>query len=274
MNNDPVHPRLFIEENELQEPVFTGAESDGIVAAAELSEAPLWGGESVNIILVNEGTVGGVNDSSLDHSDGERESNIVGVASPVSSDIEKWSKLKNVARKAAIAVELGAGPVRYGGFLAILKGTGSVPMSVGYLAGSTLLTEGAGVYAVADVLERNESKFLRKINDEIDKRIDRSRRLGVLGKAVISNYIGVPAMLAATHREEPERTKRENIKRGMMASVMLTGAVAVQGVLIAEGATNITEPKVAVPTFAALGCLAGLGKRALNRFKLNKGAKE
>ena len=124
------------------------------------------------------------------------------------------------------------------------------------------------------MLDRNESRLLRKINEILDSKIDRTKRLGVLGKVAISNYFGVPAMLAATHREEPERTKKENVKRGMLASAMLTGAVAVQGVLIAEGVSNITEPKVVIPTFAALGGLVALGKRVLNRFQVKKGTKE
>ncbi|CAN5419428.1 hypothetical protein BH10PAT3_BH10PAT3_2410 [soil metagenome] len=165
---------------------------------------------------------------------------------------ESWKK---TAEGAAIVVETSpvSGIVRYGLYAAVLAKTGNIPAAVGTLAGSTLLTEGVAMRAMANVLDRDNNRALDVVNKFADKFIRRDKRVTPLAEAVITNYLGVPVLLAVKQREDPKRTREQNIRHGAIATILLTGAIAVQGVAVAEGVTNLTDPKVVVPAVAVLG---------------------
>lgn len=188
------------------------------------------------------------------------------------SRIRKFGKTAKQAAEGIIITAEAApfigGPIRYGGFGAILAYTGSTVQSVAYLAGSTMLLESIASVSMADVLRRDKNRAIQLANKVLDKFIKPERKVTPLAEAVITNYLGVPILLAAKQRENPKRTFRENVRHGLFATTLLTGAIAIQGTAIAEGVTNFDDPKTIGAGAVVLAGMAYASKTAKN--KLNK----
>ena len=168
---------------------------------------------------------------------------------------------------AAEALPFIGGPIRYGGFAAILAMTRNEPLAVGYLASSTFALEGAASIAMADVLQRDSNRAVQLANKFANKFVRPDKRVTPLAEAAITNYLGVPLLLAVKQRENPNRTFRENVRHGLFATSLLTGAIALQGAAIAEGVTNITDPKVVATGAGVIGGLVYAGRRAKKKLE-------
>ncbi len=186
----------------------------------------------------------------------------------------KVQRALSVGRRAlgriAIAVEVNPltnGPIRYGAFAATLKSTGNVPLSVGVLVGTTLLVEGGGALAMGDVLERDTSKTLKVLDKAVDKIVPKDKRVSPLAEAVITNYAGVPALMYAKKRENPSMKPEENRKHALKATGLLAGACAIQGVIISEGLTDPTNPKIMVPIVVGIAASVGVINWAKKKIK-------
>jgi hypothetical protein len=177
---------------------------------------------------------------------------------------------KRAVVNTAVAIEINPltnGPLRYGAFAATLKTTGNVPLSVAVLAGTTAVVEGGGALAMGDVLERGTSKTLNIFDKGVDKIVSKGQRVSPLAEAVITNYAGVPALMYAKKRENTEISTAENRKHALKVTSVLVGACAIQGVVIAEGLTDPTNPKIMIPIVAGAAAVVSAGKWAKNKIK-------
>lgn len=170
----------------------------------------------------------------------------------------------------ASEVAFVGGLVRYGGFALILATTKNTVASTAYLAASTAVIESGSAVAMSNILERDDQygKTMGTIDKMTKKILPEGRRVSLLAAVVITNYLGIAPLLYAKNRENKERTLQENRRTGLIAASLLTGACAVQGALVAEGVTDIDNPKVVLPVigaFAAIGAFGKWAKRKINR---------
>lgn len=177
------------------------------------------------------------------------------------------NRVQRVVEGSLISLEASpaGGVLRYGAYAAVLAKTGNIPAAVATLAGSTFVLEGMASAAMINVLERGDNKVIDTANRVADKLVRRDRKVTPLAQIVITDVLGVPVLLAAKQREDATRTREQNTKLGVKATSLLSGAIALQGTLIAEGYANITEPKVVAPAGAALAVLVFGAKKLKDR---------
>lgn len=172
------------------------------------------------------------------------------------------------AQRGILAVEIPPfvnGPVRYGTFLAVLAATQNVPLSAGVLATTTFALEGGAGVAMAHVLDRDDSVIVEKVGTFLDKFLKEGANISPIAEVGIANYLGTPAVLMAKQKANPERTLELNRRHGLLTGAWLAGACAVQGVLIGEGVTDPTNPKVVLPAIGILAATSITYNRIKNR---------
>lgn len=118
--------------------------------------------------------------------------------------------------------------------------------------GTTLAIESAAGVVAADLLEsEGGKKFVEKINDKAEKvGISRDTKFSPVTKAGISYMAGSAVATLVEHREDPTRTRAQNLRYGLLNASALGAVCTVQGALVAEG---IATPNALTVGGAAIG---------------------
>lgn len=177
---------------------------------------------------------------------------------------------KRAVEISVITVEVGPTNelIRYGAFGAALVETRNPVIGAAVLGGSTLLVEGAAALATADVISSDRAtQAYNWINNRLEKVIPNNARMSPLVEGGIALYGGSVVVMAEKQRENPHRTKEQNRKYGLFTAGWLSGVLAVEGALIANGVDNYSDPKSVGAAFVVLGGLAAGAKWAKNHLK-------
>lgn len=188
---------------------------------------------------------------------------------------EQASRLANTFRGAWVAAEVlpfTNGPLRYGlVFGSTIAATGNTVLAASALGVSTALLEGGAVLASSSLLTSGTgTRTLNRLNTELDKPwlqryLPSNKELSPPLQSVVGLYAGTSILLTLKQRENPDRTKQELRKYGLVATAALTAVCTVQGVAIAEGLTNITDPKTMTVSVLTLGGMFAWAKRIKNK---------
>jgi hypothetical protein len=187
-----------------------------------------------------------------------------------------WMKRK--AEQAVVAAELipltNEGS-RYGAFTAAEVAYPHNPLiGAAVLGGTTLLVEGAGALAAADILtDATDHKLLnwlnRKTTNATTGRLESEATMSS-AKAITAYHLGTPAMLTLEQALEPDRTSTEVRRKGLLTASLLAGAFALEGAMISEG-MDLTD---GVPSRVATGITVtlalGLAPTIYNRIKSHR----
>jgi len=198
-------------------------------------------------------------------------------AEVLSNNIDDANLLKKVRYGALSSIALAeVSPLNEVARLAVFGVAEGISRSpgVGALAYglSTLGVEAIGAVAASYVLDSDvSSKALEYVNKKILPRI------GIREDAKFSNFTklnilqfggSVPYMLLR-QREDPLRTKEQNLRLGLMSSAWLAGACALQGALMAEGIDfGLDHPAEVGASLAGLTLLVAAGRKGLELGKL------
>jgi hypothetical protein len=165
--------------------------------------------------------------------------------------------------------------LRYGALAATEVATRDPLMGAAVLGGSTLLIEGAGAIAASDLITRpTANKMLSWVNDKIEKIVSADTKMSKPMEAAVALYAGAPSLMILQQRQEPERTREEALKQGLIATAWVSGVCAVEGAAISEGLGNYTDPKKLAAAVAAVGVFQALPAWVKRRLDKRKEAKE
>lgn len=196
------------------------------------------------------------------------------------SDLSTSNTWRENLSEAAIifeSVPLLGGAFRYGlVFGTVLATTKDPYLSGASLGVSTAMVEGGATYAAAHLLTHpNGSRALNLVDKVMDssavkKIVPDNAVMPTPVAAVVGLELGVPILMKIKKREDPELPQEQMVRKGLVATSWLAGACSLQGYLIAEGLTNLTEPKVVVPVVALLaGAVAGI-KKIKDKYAVDK----
>ena len=186
-------------------------------------------------------------------------------------------RLRAFSLKSLVAIELlpitNEG-IRYGSLALALTKTHSPFIGALMLGGSTLLVEGAGSLAAAELIKTktdeqpnstNESGWLKKNTiDRVDKMIPKRTKIPLLTEAGIALTAGSVISMYAKQLENQSRSKFDRKKRGLQTVGLMSGFFAAQGGLIAEGLNNVGNPTILGASLAGIGILYAGAKKAYN----------
>lgn len=144
--------------------------------------------------------------------------------------------------------------MRYGALAATEVATNNPLVGAAVLGGSTLLIEGAGAIATSDLITRpTANRLLAWVNEKIEKIVSPDKKMSKPLEAAVALYAGTPSMMILQQRQEPERTRKEALRQGLVATAWVAGVCAVEGAAISEGVGNYTDPKKLAAALAAVG---------------------
>jgi len=168
------------------------------------------------------------------------------------------SPLNEVARLAVFGVAEG---------LSHSPGVGALSYGL-----STLGVETIGMIAASYALDNDvSSKAIDYVNKKILPRIGirEDARLSNFTKLNILQFGGSVAYILLRQREDPSRTKEQNLRLGLMSSAWLAGACALQGALMAEGIDlGLDHPAEVGGSLAGLTLLVAAGRKGLELGRL------
>lgn len=128
--------------------------------------------------------------------------------------------------------------VRLGAVAAVYKVTKDPVLSGGItMAGSTFAVETAATVLTADLMSKPSSKRLvDRVNGWLEKRkMSDVAKTNVVSEAAISYLTGNATLIFLKHRQDPERTRSENIRYGTKFSLGTAAVLGVQGYLTTRG---------------------------------------
>lgn len=189
-----------------------------------------------------------------------------GIINPetLGNDEEAQNRLRNVlhvgrmAGETTVAVAL-LSPLNEGirgaAFTAALVATHDANVATGVLMGTNLAVEMASTVTTSDLLASETAKKAMERANSVLERVGLSRDAksspGV--KTAVAAVAGSGVVIALKHREDPERTRLENVKYGTRASIGLTAMVGVLGYLTAHGIEHPDPASIAVAGLGVLG---------------------
>ena len=159
--------------------------------------------------------------------------------------------------------------IRYGALGLAMTKFGADPLvGAATLGGATLLVEGTAALATAELLTTDKSqKVISRINESVHKIIPEHVKMSPVTEAGVALYGGSVVVMAEKQRENPERTVAQNRRYGLLTASWMSGVLAVEGAVIAQGIDNITDPKTVGFALIAMGGLAAAIKWAKNQVK-------
>ncbi|MCA9344932.1 hypothetical protein KC946_03785 [Candidatus Saccharibacteria bacterium] len=198
----------------------------------------------------------------------------------LSLEHEQTSRISNGIRSGVVALEVlpfTNGPLRYGVvFGSALAVTGNSLVAASALGASTALLEGSAAIASSSLLTSNKAtKTINRLNSELDrpwlqKYLHSEKKLSPPVQSVVGLYAGTSILLTLKQRENPERSKEDLRKYGLVATAALTALCTVQGVAIAEGITNVTDTRVVGLSALTLGGMYAGARYLKNKIKKEK----
>jgi hypothetical protein len=177
-------------------------------------------------------------------------------------------RAKTAAELAVVAAEVTPAneALRFGAFAAVIA-DGAPPVVSGLVLGATTLAiEGGAALATADLLRtKTGSKVLEWVNRKMSRIIPEDAKMSPLMEAGVAYAGGSAIVLAEKQRENPSRIFGENVRHGLFTAGWLSGTVAVQGTLIAEG---VHTPS---PTSIGLGVIGAASVPLAARWARRRG---
>lgn len=141
-------------------------------------------------------------------------------------------------------------------------------VTAGVFAAATFAIEASGAYATASLLDTERGRiFTDKLNGILDKlKLRNLIKTNLATEAAVAAIAGAPAAVVLKTQQDPERTKQENVRYGLIASLGITAMAGVQGWLISKG---IAEPKPLTIGGALAATAAAVGgvKWAFEKFR-------
>jgi hypothetical protein len=206
----------------------------------------------------------------------EQEPNAAETAPPPADEQGRLRKTLDTAKYALTSAVVTAEilPItnegaRYGALAATEMATRNPLVGAAVLGGSTLLVEGAGAIAAANLLTGSTgNKLFNWVNEKLKKVVPDEAKMSPPLEAGLAMTAGTPILMAAKQREQPDRTKEEARRHGLLTAAWMAGVFAVEGALISEGAGDYTDPKKVGAALLATGAIAtlpGWAKKALRK---------
>ncbi|MCX6728057.1 MAG: hypothetical protein NTX11_04580 [Candidatus Saccharibacteria bacterium] len=186
---------------------------------------------------------------------------------------------REYAREAVIVAEAApfiGGALRYGAvFGTVLASTKNPYLSAGSLGLSTGLVEGGAVYAASHLLTHPKGSTALKLIDKLldskfaRKIISEDAVMPPVVEALVGLELGAPAVMKVKKREDLMLDQEQLLRKGLFTTSWLIGATSLQGFLIAEGLTNMTEPKIVGPILGVFAFGAAVVKKIKNKYAVD-----
>ncbi len=181
----------------------------------------------------------------------------------------------NISKMIFVAAEINPftnAPLRYGVFFGgTFAATRNIALSAGMLAFSTASLEGGAAVLTAEILTKNEKNkysesIIEKINSirhssAVTKYLPSERKIGPALTAFLGGTLGTSILLGIKKSENLDINQQQLRRIGFAVTAWSTSYSVVQASLVAEGLTNIADPRIAIPIFGTLSALfAGFSK--------------
>ncbi len=141
--------------------------------------------------------------------------------------------------------------MRFVPYSALVASHANPVLSGAALGAATLLVEGAAAISTADLLGTGVGKrAIDRVNTRLEKFIPKDVHMSPMAEAGVAYLGGTAVVLTEKQREDPGRTVKQNAKHGLLTAGWLSGTLATQGALLAEG---IQTPDIKTVGLAALG---------------------
>jgi len=148
---------------------------------------------------------------------------------------------------------------RYGALAASELLTHNPAVGAAVLGGSTLLVEGAGALATAELLTKSTSnKIFNWLNEKIGKVVPADAKMSKPLEAGTAMTAGTSILMAVKQREKPEWKREEARRYGLLTAAWMAGVFAVEGAMISEGVDNYTDPKMVGAALLTTGAVLSI----------------
>ncbi len=183
-------------------------------------------------------------------------------ASKLHGRIQNTKKLLQVAAVGAEAVPFAQEALRYGPiFLGTLAATGSPEAAGAALAGSTLLIEGAGALAAAELLNsRQSTRMLNWANRQVQRIIPEGAQVPPYAEVPVAMTLGTPALMLAKNAADPSRTLEQNRRHGLFTATWVATVLGAEGAIFGKSIEHYNDPKLWAASAVAIGGLGAVVK--------------
>lgn len=188
--------------------------------------------------------------------------------------------VKEYGSDAIIFAELApfiGGALRYGAvFGSVLAATKDPYLSAASLGLSTGAVEAGASYVASHRLAHPDGSRTLKLVDKIldskaiRKIVSEDAIMPPAIEAVVGLEFGAPVVMKIKKREDPALNQEQLLRKGLMTTSWLIGATSLQGFLIAEGLTNLTEPKIVGPILGIFAVGAAVVKKIKNKYAIDQ----
>lgn len=139
--------------------------------------------------------------------------------------------------------------------------------TAGVFAGATFAIEAAGAVATAYLLDSAlGSRAVGKMNRLVDKAgVTKFLRTNAASEGAIAMLAGSPAATVVKHRQDPRRTKQQNIRYGLTTATGVSVVSYPLGYAIAEGVSHPSFETIGLGGLL-LGGIYGAAKYLRNKF--------
>jgi hypothetical protein len=148
-------------------------------------------------------------------------------------------------------------PIRFGTLFGAQAAFHSVVISGLAFGGITLLLDLFGTVATADLLEAKTAVIIIEKTNAVLKKAGLSRLLQINTNIVtdlgITLFVGTPITLIAKQRQDPDRTREDNIKLGSILSIIASFVSVLQGGAIVAG---LWHPSIVTDTLAVVAVVS------------------
>lgn len=184
---------------------------------------------------------------------------------------------KNVLETTSVALEISPAneTARYAVFGWVHTATGgNIVASAAAFGLSTFIIEAAAALMAADLLETHTSKkVIEKINELSNRFIksdSSSKEMSLVARAATAMVFGSAVLVAAKHRKDPERTKRDNQRSGLKTAATMGVYFTGEGLLTGEAVNSFGWAKTAIGGVAVLAYAQHLIKKIADRREQKK----
>lgn len=148
--------------------------------------------------------------------------------------------------------------MRYGAAGAAQAATGNSLFAAAVFGVSTLVIEGLAAEATADLMDTNHGKRVFEwLNDKTNK-VVKGRKMSMPVEVGVAYFGGSAVVMAAKQIEDPTRTKEQTRRHGRLTAAWMSGVLAVQWGLTANGIDNPTPVNIAAASAVTAGAYAGI----------------
>ncbi|MBI4033707.1 hypothetical protein HY379_01780, partial [Candidatus Saccharibacteria bacterium] len=164
--------------------------------------------------------------------------------------------------------------VRFGSFAATMAETHNPMLGGVVLGGTTLVIEGAGALATANLLSADQRGWL------LDWALNKGKKIvpkgtkippaGEFGAAMIA---GTPVLMGLKNLADPERTLKQNRRHGLFTASWLASLFTAEGAILGNSVEKYNDPKMLAAGAVAVGGLAMAVKFSKSLIKNNSANK-